>query len=63
MFDTRLYLCPGAIYAEVMSQVLNSNQNKMIPCMYNVLVLCTPIPLQIGNTFKVLISALSLGNT
>ena len=30
MFDTRLYLCPGAIYAEVMSQVLNTNQIKMI---------------------------------
>ena len=26
MFDTRLYLCPGAIYAEVMSKVLNTNQ-------------------------------------
>ena len=22
MFDTRLYLCPGAIYAEVMTKVL-----------------------------------------
>ena len=26
MFDTRLYLCPGASYAEVMSKVLNTNQ-------------------------------------
>ena len=43
MFDTRLYLCPGAIYAEVMSQVLNTSQNKMISCMYNVYVLRTSI--------------------
>ena len=26
MFDTWEYLCPGAIYAEVMSKVLNTNQ-------------------------------------